>query len=670
MKTIYNDKLKTLSAPGISSVSFNEKSKAGCKDAIPAVSILELLLCIVIAVLILANSVASAQTPGIGYAKCYGTGSFEIFNSVSTTSDGGLVTGGTKAGNFWLQKVNKGGGVTLDVNFGGTNTDECKSVRQTSDGGYILAGKTLSNNGSVTGFHGTPCVGCAPSNEDAWIVKTNSSGVIQWQRTYGGSNFEEFLDVRQTSDGGYITVGWILSNSGVADGDITGFHGLSDVIVVKYDDAGTKIWSKTLGGSGIDIGKRIVQATDGGFIFVGDVTSNNGDVSGLHGTNFPPADVWVVKLSATGTIVWQKCLGGSAVEFGEGICLTADGGVAIAGTAASTNGDVTGNHGDRDMWLVKLTASGAISWQKSLGGTYRDEGKDVAELPNGNFVITGKTASNDGNVTGFKGTVNNTATSDIWIVKTDNSGALLWNYCYGGTGLDVPVGIIKDGSCGFSIAGQTNTPNNGNVSGMQGMTDGWLLKFVESATCSTIPTLLSAAVTNGKVTLTWKMSGCNVGANVYYRKSGIATWSSVSVTSNSAVLLNLDPLSTYEWKVRTKCASSPLLYSSFSSSSSFTTGILRQGDPSELSATAGSKTEAVIFPNPASSEIRVSLNSEEQVFIIQLLNIDGKVLLEKEIINDEGMYEESFGISHLNNGLYLIRISSENTSVTKRFIKN
>ena len=190
-----------------------------------------------------------------------------------------------------------------------------------------------------------------------------SAPEIQWAKCYGGSEYDAALSIQQTTDGGYIVAGLSLSN----DNDVSGNHGGEDYWIVKLTSTGSIEWQKSLGGSGEDRASSVIQTTDGGYIIAGTSNSNDGDVSGNHGRD----DYWIVKLSSTGILEWQKSLGGSGDDDANSIQQTTDGGYIIAGGSNSNDGDVSGNHGSDDYWIVKLAPSGSIEWQKSLGGKWR-----------------------------------------------------------------------------------------------------------------------------------------------------------------------------------------------------------------------------------------------------------------------------------------------------------
>lgn len=337
--------------------------------------------------------------------------------------------------------------------YGGTDGEESKIIKQTTDGGYIIIGDASSVNGDVSGHHG---------NGDIWIVKTDNMGIIQWQKCYGGTSWEIGYSIDQNSDGGYILTGMTNSN----DGDVSGNHGGYDIWVVKIDYQGDIQWQKCLGGSNSEVPQSIINTNDHGYILIGYTYSNNGDVIGYHGD----IDIWVVKLSNTGTIQWQKCLGGSDSDTPYAIIQNYSGGYTIAGYTTSIDGDVIGNHGSTDVWVVSIDSSGMLEWQKCLGGSNTDIGYSIVQNLDSSFVIAGYTNSNNGDVYGLIGG------NDIWVVKLSNIGNIIWQKCYGGTMHEYAYSIVQTMDGGYLLTGYTNS-NNINVIGNHGGFDIWLIKI-------------------------------------------------------------------------------------------------------------------------------------------------------------------------------------------------
>jgi hypothetical protein len=148
------------------------------------------------------------------------------------------------------------------------------------------------------------------------------------------------------------------------------------------------MWQKTYGG-GINTATAVVQTTDGGYIVAG---NDGSPVLAVCG----PADIWVIKLSASGSLQWQKCLGGGGLDFGTSIVQSYDGGYVIAGFTNSTNGDVSGNHGNYDFWVIKLSSAGSIEWQKCMGGANDDEAESVLQTFDSGYIVAGYSRSTDG----------------------------------------------------------------------------------------------------------------------------------------------------------------------------------------------------------------------------------------------------------------------------------
>jgi hypothetical protein len=173
--------------------------------------------------------------------------------------------------------------------------------------------------------------------------------------------------IHQTQNSGYITAGYSFS----ADGQVRDHHGgeeIADYWMVALDSNGGCTFEKSLGGTDNDYSYAIIQASDGDYVVAGAANSNDGDVSGNHGGG----DYWIAKLNQQGNILWQKCLGGSSADYAYDIKQTKDGGYIVAGFSESSDGDVSGNHGGMDYWIVKTDGEGNIQWQKSYGGSLED----------------------------------------------------------------------------------------------------------------------------------------------------------------------------------------------------------------------------------------------------------------------------------------------------------
>lgn len=430
-------------------------------------------------------TVNTDPSPAIQWQKALGGSRVDVAQSIQPTADGGyIIAGNTNSEDGGVTgyhsaayscyvpcigpticgilpdglvtKLSSTGAIEWQKALGGSAAENLFSIKPTPDGGYIASGLTYSNDGDVSGYHGG-------TEADAWVVKLSSTGGIQWQKVLGGSTGCDFAnDILPTPDGGYVFVG----HSDSYDGDITSNAGERDVWIVKLSSSGDIQWQKTMGGAKSEYAYSLQLTPDGGYIAAGYTYSNDGDVSGNHGD----ADAWVVKLSSNGAVQWQKTMGGSNEDIARCIQLTADGGYIVAGSTKSNDGDISGNHGDADAWVIKLNSSGGIQWQKVLGGSSEDIARSIQLTADGGYIIAGSTVSNNGDVVGNHGG------QDAWIMKLSSSGTLQWQKSLGGTANDFANSIQLTNDGGYIVAGQASS-NNGDVSGNHGATDAWVIKL-------------------------------------------------------------------------------------------------------------------------------------------------------------------------------------------------
>jgi hypothetical protein len=351
--------------------------------------------------------------------------------------------------------------------LGGSGADFSKDIKYTTDGGCIVVGDVQSTDGDVIGSHG---------GYDAWVVKLSSSGNIQWQKPMGGGGADGFRSVEQTTDGGYI----LLGEAGSFDGDVSGINGASDFWLVKLDNAGNMQWQKCLGGSSDDIGYCVHQTTDGGYILSGETASLDGDVTGNHG-NPGTKDVWVVKTDGTGNIQWQKNFGTTGNDVGNFISPTSDGGYILAAAGDRIDGDLLCSlHGGYDNWIIKLDGMGNVQWQKCLGGVGSESPNCIRENADGTFIILSFTNFGSGDVVGWHAPAGGFP-NDYWVVKLTSTGNIIWQKCLGGTGSDMPsYSIVQTTDGGYIVAGWTSS-TNGDVSGLHGGEDYWIVKLDANA---------------------------------------------------------------------------------------------------------------------------------------------------------------------------------------------
>jgi hypothetical protein len=342
----------------------------------------------------------------------------------------------------------------LATNTGGAALDWATGLVNTSDGGYALVGQTLSTNGDVSGSNGSG---------DIWVAKLDDAGNISWQKCLGGTNDDIGYSIAQAADGSLFVTGRTLSS----DGDATGYHGGGDVLVSKLDINGNVLWKKAIGGSAQDVGWGITTTPDNGCIITGNAASNDGDITGVHGG----LDLLLVRLDSAGNILWQKAYGGSGGEQGDALIAIDDGGYMIVGSTFSNDGDVSGNHGGIDGWILKVDGGGVLQWQKTVGGRGDDTFHAIKKDSQGNFVITGASGSND------KDVPSNNGSSDIWAVLLSPNGNITGTQAFGGTEADEGRAIIGTTDGNYIIAGYTAS-SNGDATGFHGgIYDAWIGKF-------------------------------------------------------------------------------------------------------------------------------------------------------------------------------------------------
>ncbi len=346
-----------------------------------------------------------------GWSKVFGGTGIDVPDGdIVQTSDGGYAIAGrtTSFGagqsDAWLVKTDSVGNIDWNKTYGGALDERANDMCKTSDAGYVLAGYTNSFD---------------PGNMDLWLIKVNATGDIQWNKTYGGAGQDQAFEVIQTKDGGYVMVG--STNSSGAGG--------LDFWLFKTNSTGDMQWNKTFGGNGTDFGYTVIQANDGGFAMVG--YTNSFSVGGNDG--------WFVKTDSAGTMQWNKTFGGTAGEQLFTVVQTNDGGYAITGLTSSFGA------GGFDAWLIKTDSTGTTQWSKTYGGNGTEYGLHLSQTMEGGYIISGRTTS-----FGAGGI-------DAWLIKTDASGNMLWNKTYGGIKDDIAWSMLQTSDGSYIIAAGTDS---------------------------------------------------------------------------------------------------------------------------------------------------------------------------------------------------------------------
>ena len=303
--------------------------------------------------------------------------------------------------------------------FGGIENDRFYSIQQTTDGGYICLGyKTSYGEGG----------------NDVWLIKTNEFGDTLWTKTYGGSKEDYGFSVQQTTDEGYVITGWTESFG----------SGGYDVWLLKTDEFGDTLWTKTYGGSGDDKGSSVQQTADEGYIITGYTNSYGAGKD----------DYWLIKTSGSGDTLWTKTYGGTEDDRSKSVQQTTDEGYIITGYTNSFGA------GGWDLWLVKTNESGDTLWTKTIGGSEQDIASFVRQTTDQNYILIGHTNSyGDGK-------------RDIWLIRIDESGNILWTTTYGGNENEYGYSVRQTTDSGYILSGYSQSYGSGG-------NDVWLIKTDE-----------------------------------------------------------------------------------------------------------------------------------------------------------------------------------------------
>jgi predicted secreted protein len=362
-----------------------------------------------------------------GWNKTFGGNGSDTANSVIQTSDGGYVIAGSTAssgaGNsdVWLVKTDSDGNMLWNKTYGGTGNDGTQSIAKTGDGGFAIAAYTQSFGGG---------------GRDFWLIKVDSNGNAQWNKTYGGTLDEQPLNVVQTNDGGYAISGGVSATY-----FSTGAPPVNTWLV-KTDSSGNMLWNKTYGqetygnytsgGAGV-MSFTVVQTSDGGYALGSAGTFN---VSGLGAHDYV-----LTKLDSQGNVQWYKTYGGNLTDIERALIITKDNGFAMVGYTTSFGA------GGMDIWMVKTNSTGAMQWNKTYGGP-------LNEIVGQNFLIQ---TADGGYAIPCYTTSFGAGNNDIWLIKTDSYGNVQWSKTYGGTGSEIASAVVQTQDGGYTIVGYTQS---------------------------------------------------------------------------------------------------------------------------------------------------------------------------------------------------------------------
>lgn len=414
--------------------------------------------------------------------KTLGGTELDYLNSIQQTNEGGFILGGHSfsgksgektelskgMGDFWVVNLDVNGDKIWDKTIGGNLTDVLTSLQPTIDGSYLVGGSSPSD---ISGDKTAASKGAT----DYWIVKIiDHTSKLLWNKRFGGAGADYFTTIINTMDNGYLAGGY--TNSDISGEQTQSNRGKNDFWIVKSDATGKKLWDRRFGGSENDLLTTLIQTQDNGYLLGG---SSLSDASGDKTQNGRGnRDYWIIKLDALGNKQWDKRFGGSGNDELKKVMQLPSGRYILAGTSNSpAGGDKSiDSQGAQDYWILKISATGTRLWDKRFGGALNDALNDLAFTYDGGFLLGGSSASG---VSGDK-TQPSWGGYDYWVVRIDGLGNKLWDKRFGGIGNEnlTSLGSTGTSTGNFFIAGYSTSGLSGDKSqNSRGGNDFWMVKI-------------------------------------------------------------------------------------------------------------------------------------------------------------------------------------------------
>jgi hypothetical protein len=496
---------------------------------------------------------------------------------------------------------------------------------------------------------------------------------------YGGSNQDIAASMIMAKDGSFIATGSTYSN----DGDFNVLNkGQDDITFLKFDNAGNIIGKKTFGGNSADFGTSITNGVAGEYIIAGNTFSNDGDFLGMQKGGM---DGFTMKLDNSGTILWKTVIGGTSSDYVNSVFRIENGGYLIAGNTASNDGDFAGlQKGQDDIFIIKLSEDGIIEWRKTYGGISNETCTSIAKTTDGGFVLTGYTSSNSGDFAGM-----NKGNEDIFVMKIDANGSMLWAKTYGGSGIDrgASITITLDGN--YLLTGLFYS-NDGDFSAMnKGDADMFIAKIDANGTLLWKKGFGGAALDYGnhvtvKQNNEFIISGSTKSAEIIGAFRGKEDILLLKIDNNGEVLWSKGYGGSEIDRTMSVLAGdqSQLMVYGYSASNDGdfnnqnkglfdvflmkldSNGILT--NPSAINHFNEYALNLSVHPNPCSDMSVITFTVETPSIIkVELLNSLGQTL---EVMSDDfferGTYQASLNTSNIPSGIYSVRMHSVSHTVS------
>lgn len=399
-------------------------------------------------------------------AKIIGGSGQDEATKIIQTSDGGFLIAGSTTSNdgdfqglgigqrdIHLTKLAANGSVEWIRTFGGSGTDVANDVIEDRSGNFVIAGASNSNDGDFSGQN--------RGGTDLFLIKVRPNSELIWARNYGGSGDDIAHAVIEAPGSGYFITGSTQSS------DLTFFtkdNTSRDAFVIFTDQNGEPNWTRTAGGSSTDEAFGIAITLRNGVVITGSHQSQNGNFTGLNPGN---AGIFTLELDTNGQFISLVSYAGNGVDIGRSIRQTSDGGFIMAGSSDSSSGIFSDNGtGSRNAFLMKLSSNYATEWIKTIGGSSDDAAIDAIQTTNNQFIVTGESRSDDADFDDL-----NLGGSDVFMAKTDQTGSLLWVNTFGGSGFESARSLVQTSSNETAVTGWTestdgifeNSPDGRNV---------------------------------------------------------------------------------------------------------------------------------------------------------------------------------------------------------------
>ncbi len=398
------------------------------------------------------------------WQKIYGGGLFDELRAVELTRTGTFISVGmirsydadgitknSADADVWIMKTDIYGNIIWQKNYGGKYNDEALDIAISPDGDYIVVGFTESSELS----HG---------KRDFLVMRIDPMGNLRWQKGYGGRGNDVAKTVLALKDGGCLVAGY----TGSMDVDVHKNYGGLDFWVIRLDKEGNILWERNYGGTHNETVNAILPASDGNFLLIGSTDSRDKDVLDFYGKT----DVFIIKIDPQGRKIWKKTYGGSSFEEPYGAAVGKDGTYWISGTSFSKDHDIKSKHGGGDLWLFQIDNNGKLLFSKTYGGSWDEGGNKVRFTPEGKILIAGTTRSSDGDLT-----TPNKGLYDGWVVKLDSAYNIEWQISLGGHQSEYFYDVIQMPTGDYLFIGFTASKDKDlwDAGGTHGGNDGWLV---------------------------------------------------------------------------------------------------------------------------------------------------------------------------------------------------